>query len=281
RHDALLRYARYLLIYNVVIFSWVAIQQIAQVTSFPGLLELLASWEWAALVLGSVSATYLILAHRLWWAYGLIFLAQVGLYFLSSADKHILRASVIMAYGVITEPRMRPLGPLATELAVMTIGFSFIMLVYCLYSVAWVVNGGRVPRGAYGRRLSPLEPLRPSHVLDTRLPGHRSNNVTLWEAALFALSSVLFVAASMATFYGFRRVQDAFGMFASQVQQACMVDGAPLQSPDATIACWAEYYPWSRAVIDLGVPIVVAAACLVLANRLRYIGRQHFVRRLA
>jgi len=281
RHDALLRYARYLLIYNVVIFAWVAIQQIAQVTSFPGLLELLTSWEWAALVLGSVSATYLILAHRLWWAYGLIFLAQVGLYFLSPADKHILRASVIMAYGVITEPQMRPLGPLATELAVMTIGFSFIMLVYCIYSVAWVVNGARVPRGAYGRRLSLLEPLRPSRVLDTRLPGHRSNNVTLGEAALFALSSLLFVAASMATFYGFRRVQDAFGMFASQVQQACMVDGAPLQSPDATIACWAQYYPWSRAAIDLGVPIVVAAACLVLANRLRHLGRQHFVRRLA
>ena len=281
RHEALLRYARYLLIYNIVIFSWVAIQQIAQVTSFPGLLELITSWQWAALVLGSVGATYLILAHRLWWAYGLIFLAQVGLFFLSSDVEPILRASVVMAYGAITEPAMRPLGPLATELAVMIIGFSYITLVYCLYSVAWAVNGGRVPRDAYGRRLSPLEPLRLSRLLDTRLPGHRSHNVTLWEAALFAFSSLLFVAASTAPFYGFRRVQNAFGTFASQVQQACMLDGAPLQSPEATIACWAEYYPWSRAVIDLGVPIVVAVACLVVANRLRHLGKQHFVHRLA
>ena len=101
-------------------------------------------------------------------------------------------------YGVITEPRMLPLGPLATELAIMTIGFCYIMIVYCLYSAAWAVNGGRVPRGAYGRRLSALEPLRPSRLLDTLLPGHRSQNVTRWEAALFSLSSGLFVAASMA-----------------------------------------------------------------------------------
>src|SRR5215467_15602087 len=96
RHDALLRYARYLLIYNVVIFAWVAIQQIAQVTSFPGLLELLTSWEWAALVLGSVGATYLILAHRLWWAYALIMVAQVGYFFYaSSAELTVIRASIL------------------------------------------------------------------------------------------------------------------------------------------------------------------------------------------
>jgi uncharacterized protein YggT (Ycf19 family) len=149
RHEALLRYARYLFIYNLVIFLWVAILQLSQVSSFQGLLELVASpaWKFAALVLGTVGASYLILAHRLWWAYAVIFLAQVGVYiFMSTPDKAILRASVFMTIGVITQPPMRPLGPLATELAIMTIGFSYIVIVYCLYSAAWAVNGGRVPR---------------------------------------------------------------------------------------------------------------------------------------
>jgi hypothetical protein len=86
------------------------------------------------------------------------------------------------------------------------------------------VNGGRVPRGAYGRRLSPFEPLRPSRLLDTALPGHRSQNVTLTEAALFALSSMLFVAASMAPFYGFRRVQNAFMTVAPQLVAQVILD---------------------------------------------------------
>jgi hypothetical protein len=163
----------------------------------------------------------------------------------------------------------------------MTIGFCYMMIVYCLYSATWAVNGGRIPRGAYGRRLSPFEPLRPSRLLDTLLPGHRSQNVTLGEATLFALSSMLFVAASMAPFYGFRRVQNAFMVFASQAQQACTREGLPAQPFDATIACWAGFYPWSRAAIDLGAPVVIAAVCLVLANRLRHFGRQHFVHRLA
>src|SRR5215204_5614717 len=87
RHDALLRYARYLLIFNIVIFSWAAIPQLAQVTSWRGLLELVASpsWQWAALVLGSIGATYLILAHRLWWAYAVIFLAHVGFFFMAAS----------------------------------------------------------------------------------------------------------------------------------------------------------------------------------------------------
>src|SRR5215211_7122142 len=280
RHEALLRYARYLLIFNIVIFLWAAIPQLAQVTSLRGLLKLAASpsWQWAALVLGSVGATYLILAHRLWWAYAVIFLAQVGLCCMPSPDKPILSASVVMTYGVITQPPMRPLAPLATELAIMTIGFGYIMLVYCLYSAAWAMNGARVPRGAYGRRPSLLEPLRPSRLLDTHLPGHRSQSVTPWEAALFALSSLLFVAAWMAVFYGFRSVQNAFASLAPQLQ-ACVREGS--QPSEATIACWAQYYSWSRPAIDLGAPVVVAAICLVLANRLRHFGRQHFVHRLA
>jgi hypothetical protein len=283
RHEALLRYARYLFIFNLVFFLWFAIPQLSQLTSFRGLLELVASpaWQWAALALGSVGATYLILAHRLWWAYAVIFVAQVGAFFMPTPDKQIFLLSVKMTYGVTTLPGMSPLGPLAAELAIMTIGFCYIMIVYCLYSAAWAVSGGRVPRGAYGRRLSPLEPLRPSRLLETLLPGHRSQNVTLWEAALFALSSMLFVAASMAPFYGFRRVQSAILVFASQAQQACMREGLPAQSAEATIACLAEFYPWSRVAVDLGAPIVVAAACLVLANRLRHVGRQHFVDRLA
>jgi hypothetical protein len=283
RHEALLRYARYMLIYNLAIFLWIAIPQLSQLTSFLGLLELVASpaWKWSVLVLGSVGATYLILAHRLWWAYAVIFLVNVGLFSRSTPDKTIFLDAVIMPYGVITQPLMRPLGPLATELAIITIGFCYIMAVYCLYSAAWAVKGGRVPHSAYGRRLFLFEPLRPSRLLDTLLPGHRSQNVTLWEAALFALSSLLFVAASMAPFYGFRRVQNGFMAFAAQAQQSCTREGLPAQPFDTTIACWAGFYPWSRAAIDLGAPVLIAAVCLVLANRLRYFGRQHFIHRLA
>ncbi len=283
RHEALLRYARYLFIFNIVIFLWVAIPQLSQVTSFRELTEMVAgpAWQWAALVLGSVGATYLILAHRLWWAYAVIFLAQVGyFFFVPSPDKQVLFVSAFMAYGVITLPPMRPLGPLATELAIMTIGFGYIMIVYCLYSATWTVNGGRVPRGAYGRRLSPFEPLRPSRLFDTLLPGHKSQNVTLAEAALFALSSVLFVAASMAPFYGFRRVQNAFMTVAPQFLE-CAREGFLAQPAEATIACWAGYYPWSHAEIDVGAPLGITVICLVLANRLRHFGRQHFIQRLA
>ena len=283
RHEALLRYARYLFIFNIVIFLWVAILQLSQVTSFRGLTELVVgpAWRWAALVLGSVGATYLILAHRLWWAYAVIFLAQVGYFiFMPSPDKQVFLVSAFTAYGVITLPPMRPLASLATELAVMNIGFGYIMIVYCLYSATWSVNGGRVPRGAYGRRLSAFEPLRPSRLLDTLLPGHRSQNVTLGEATLFALSSVLFVAASMAPFYGFRRVQNAFMMVAPQLL-ACTREGVPAQPAQATIACWAGYYPWSHVAIDLGAPLGITVIWLVLANRLRHFGRKHFIQRLA
>jgi hypothetical protein len=284
RHEALLRYARYLLIYNIFIFFWAAIPQLFHVSSLRELIALATSpsWTFAALVLGSVGASYLVLAHRLWWVYAAIFLAQVGAFLLvQSPDKQIFLASVVMTFGVVTQPLMRPLGPLATELAVMTIAFSYVMMVCCLYSAAWAWNGGRVPRGAYGRRLSPLEPLRPTRLLDTVLPGQRSHNVTPWEAALFALSSALFVAASMAPFYGFRRVQNAFGTFAARVQQACMREGIPAESAEATIACWAQFRPWPQALIDLGVPILIAVVCLILANRLRYFGRRHFLNRLA
>jgi hypothetical protein len=280
RHEALLRFARYLLLYNLVILLWVVITQLSQMRSFEGLLESIAGldWKFAALVLGSVGATYLILAHRLWWAYAVIMVATVGYFFYAgSAELALFRASVLFAIGVITMPPMRPLAPVATEVAIMVIGFGYMMIFLCLYSTAWAVSGGRVPPGAYGRRLAPLEPLRPSRLLDTLLPGRRSENVTLWEAAVFALSSLLFVAASMAPFYGFRRVQNEFRSgFAVQVLQVC-----PAQPPEATIACWAQYYPWSRTAIDHGVPIVIAVVCLVLANRLRYFGRQHFVNRLA
>jgi hypothetical protein len=280
RHEALLRFARYLLVYNLAIISWVVISKLSQMPSFEGLLEWLTgpTWKFAALVLGSVGASYLILAHRLWWAYAVIMLAQVVYFFSAgSAELAVMRASVLFAYGVITLPPMRPPAPLATDIAVMVICFCYIMIVLCLYSAAWVASGGRVPQGAYGRRPTPLEPLRPSRLLDTFLPGHRSQDVTLWEGAVFALSSLLFVAASMAPFYGIRRVQNAFqSTFATQVQQVC-----PAQPPEAMIACWAQFYPWSRVAIDLGAPIVIAVICLVLANRLRHFGRQHFINRLA
>jgi hypothetical protein len=284
RHEALTRYARYMLIYNLGIFVWASLQQLSAVTSFAAFVELLISpsSKWSALVLGSVGASYLILAYRLWWAYAVMFLINVGAFILvQSPDKQIFLFSVILPYAVITRPFMRPLGPLATELAIMTIGFGYVMLLYCLYSASWAVGGGRMPRGAYGRRPSPFEPLRLSCLLDTLLPGHRSQKVTPWEAALFALSSLLFVAASMAPFYGFRRVQNAFVLFVSQAQRACTPEGLPAQPFDATIGCWAGFYPWSRAAIDIGAPVAIAAFCLVLANRLRHFGRQHFIDRLA
>jgi hypothetical protein len=43
RHDARLRYARYLFIFNIVVFLWVAIPQLWQVTSFRGLTQLVIS----------------------------------------------------------------------------------------------------------------------------------------------------------------------------------------------------------------------------------------------
>ena len=229
RHEALLRFARYLFVYNVVILLWVVITKLSQMPSFDGLLELIAGldWKFAALVLGSVGASYLILAHRLWWAFAVIMVAQVGYFFYaSSAELAVIRASILFAIGVITLPPMRPLAPLATDIAIMVICFCYIMIVLCLYSTAWAVSGGRVPPGAYGRRLAPLEPLRPSRLLDTFLPGHRSENVTLWEAAVFALSSLLFVTASMAPFYGFRRVQNEF--------QSTFANAGPAGMSDAT-----------------------------------------------
>jgi hypothetical protein len=280
RHEALLRYTRYLFVFNLVIFLWIVITKLSQARSFEGLLESIASldWKFPALVLGSVGASYLILAHRLWWAFAVIMVAQVGYFFYtSSAELAVIRASILFAIGVIRFPPMRPLAPLATDIAIMVVCFSYIMIVLCLYSTAWAVSGGRVPLGAYGRRQAPLEPLRPSRLLDTFLPGHRSDNVTFWEAAVFALSSLLFVAASMAPFYGFRRVQNEFqSTFANKVQQECAT-----KPPEELIACWAQYYPWSRPAIDHGVPLGIAAICLVAANRLRHFGKQHFVNRLA
>ena len=64
RHEALLRFARYLFVYNLVILLWVVITKLSQMPSFEGLLESIAGldWKFATLVLGSVGASYLILA---------------------------------------------------------------------------------------------------------------------------------------------------------------------------------------------------------------------------
>ena len=283
RHEALLRYARYMLVFNLAIFVWVAVPQLAAVTSLDGLRQLVTgdSWQWAGFVLGTVGATYLVLAHRLWWAYAAIFLWQVGLFLMPSPDKQIFFASLTIPYGVLTEPRMRPLAPLALELGIMTLGFGYVMIVYCLYSTAWAVKAAGVPPDAYGRRPALFEPLRPSRLLDTLLPGHRSQKVSVSEAVLFALSSVLFVAASMAFFYGIRRVQSGFEEVSSELQKTCLQQGISDLTADATIACIAGHYPWSRAAVDLLAPVAVAVACLMLANRLRHIGRRQFIGRLA
>ena len=283
RHEALLRYARYMLIFNLAVFAWAAVPQLAALRSIGALGELVSSpsWQWAAFVLGSVGATYLILAHRLRWAYAVIFVVQVAAFFMPSPDKQIFVVSVTMPYGVLTQPGMRPLAPLATELAVMTIGFCYVMIVYCLYSAAWIAKAASVPVDAYGRRPTLLEPLLPAALLDTLLPGHRSQQVALAEATLFALSSVLFVAASMGFFYGIRRVQGAFETFATEAQKTCLSQAVTTETADATIACLAQFYSWSQTAFDLGMPIAIAALCLVMANRVRQLGRRHFVGRLA
>ncbi len=282
RHDALLRYARYMLVFNLAIFIGAIVPQLIQVKSLDELIELATSpsWQWAGLVLGSVGATYLILAHRLWWVYAIIFLVQVGYFFMPSPDKQIFWASLTIPYSVLTQPGMRPLAPLAIELAIMTIGFSYIMIVYVLYSAAWSVKARHVPNAAYGKQLSWFEPLHPSRLLETLLPGHKSQSVSLWETALFAGASVLFVAASMGFFFGIRRIQSGFKSFATEVTTACL-QSEQSQTAEATIACLAQHYPWSRAVFDLGVPIAVAVLCLIAANQLRHLGKQHFIRRLA
>jgi hypothetical protein len=278
RHQALLRFARSLFVYNLVIFLWVVITKLSQMPSFEGLLQWLTgpTWKFAVLALGTVGASYLILAHRLWWAYAVIMVAQVGYFFFGGAHElAFIRMSVLSAIGVITLPPMRPLAPLAIVGTIMTIVFSYLIIVMCLYSTAWVGSGGRVPPGAYGRRLAPLEPLRPSRLLDFILPGHRSQNVTLWEAAIFSFSSLLFAAAAMTPFFGIRNVQNALITFSSQVQ-TCTGEGS-----EATIACWAQYFLWSQTAFDLAAPVVIAVICVVLANRIHSFGRQHFVNRLA
>jgi hypothetical protein len=56
------------------------------------------------------------------------------------------------------------------------------------------------------------------------------------------------------------------------------ISGAARRSDDCLLGGILSLEP---VAIDLGAPVVVAIVCLVLANRLRYFGRQHFVQRLA
>lgn len=281
--EALLRYARYLLLLDMAVAAWFVIVQFWHAGSLRTWTALAPGpdWRWHALALGSVAVTYLVLAHRLWWVYAPIVLVQV-VYFLAtpSPDKQILRVSAIAAYGAVVLPPMRPLLPLAAELAVMNLVFAYVMLFWCLYSAAWSARAPGVPRDAYGPPMSPLEPFRPSRLLETLLPGRGSQRVTWGEAALFALSSVLFVAASMAPFYGLKRVQSEFMSLGPRLK-ACSSARVSVQGAEATIACWSRLYPWSHPLIHLGAPIGATVLCLVLANRVRYLGRGLFLRRLA
>jgi hypothetical protein len=45
RHEALLRFARYLFVYNLVILLWVVITKLSQMPSFEGLLESIAGLD--------------------------------------------------------------------------------------------------------------------------------------------------------------------------------------------------------------------------------------------
>jgi hypothetical protein len=283
RREALLRYARYLLLFNLAAGGWFVIVQFWHAASVRTWTALAPGpeWRWTALALASVAVTYLVLAHRLWWLYAPIVLVQV-VYFLAtpSPDKQIFRVSALAAYGAVVLPPMRPLLPLAAELAVMNIVFAYVMFFWCLYSAAWSARAPCVPLDAYGPPMSALEPFRPSRLLETLLPGRGLQRIAPAEAALFALSSVLFVAASMAPFYGLRRVQNEFLALAPHFL-ACSSAEASEQGAEATIACWGRLYLWSHPLFHLGAPIGAAVLCLVLANRLRYFGRGLFLRRLA
>ena len=158
----------------------------------------------------------------------------------------------------------------------MTIGFSYIMIVYCLYSATWAVNGGRVPRAAYGRRLSPLShyvPLACSRLF-CQVIDRRTSRSGRQRFSHFRLRCSWQPRWLPFTAFGECRVR--FVTFASEAQQACMREGFPAQPAEATIACLAAFYPWSRAAIDLGAPIVIAAVCLVLANRVALLRQATF-----
>mgnify|MGYP001419380940 FL=1 len=245
RHEAVLRYARYMLVYNLVIFLWAAIPQLIEVRSAGQLVALVTNWQFAGLVLGSVAGCYLLLAHRVWWAYAAIFLAQIAYYVVTpTPDKPIFVFSVALPKLVVTNPATRPLAPLATELAMMSAIFVYVMLVYVLYSSAWILKARTIPSAAYGRPPSLLEPLRPSRLLEMLLPGHRSQKVSPAEAALLALASLLFVTASMAVFYGIRRVQNAFGSYVGEIMPSCgQISDETLPT---VIACIAGHYTWAR-----------------------------------
>src|ERR1700760_1728362 len=96
RREALLRYARYLLLFNIAAAAWFVIVQFSHAASLRTWTALAPGpdWRWTALVLGAVAVTYLVLAHRLWWVYAPIVLVQVVYFFaIPSPDKQIFRVS--------------------------------------------------------------------------------------------------------------------------------------------------------------------------------------------
>ena len=54
RHEALLRFVRYLLIYNIAMVLWAVVSEFYKLTSFDELLALVTSpsWQWTYTVLG-------------------------------------------------------------------------------------------------------------------------------------------------------------------------------------------------------------------------------------
>src|SRR5262249_42315944 len=98
---------------------------------------------------------------------------------------------------------------------------------------------------------------------------------------LFGLAATWNFAALVLGSVGASYLMLAHRLCWAQVQQACMREGSPAQPAEELIACLAQFRPWSQAVIDVATPIIIAGVCLVLANRVRYFGRQRFLHRLA
>ena len=105
RREALLRYARYLLLFNIGAAAWFVIVQFWHAASLRTWTALAPGpdWRWTALVLGAVAVTYLVLAHRLWWAYAPIVLVQVVYFFCDS----ITRQADLSRFGARSLRRRR------------------------------------------------------------------------------------------------------------------------------------------------------------------------------
>lgn len=283
RQADLLRYARYMLIYNFSIFAWI-VGGWVYAAGVHGDLSNLAdpeSYKWPLLVVGSVALAYLCLAMRLRWLYALLFLATIGAYLTTKEDKLILLTAIALPFLMIYDPTYLPLAPLAVRLVAMVAAFVYVMSCFVLFSGTWLWTAGRTPAAAYGSRPSVLSTFAPGHILETRLPGLRLQRTSWLERVLFAIAALLFVAATMAIFYQARAVQNEYGAFLAGLDTGCASGGLTPETIVAVVACIAERYTWIGTAVVVLIPLAVLGTALVLANVCRTLARRRFLTRLS